>query len=425
VFWLSLAISVTLAALLVAFSVPLAKAIGEPGLAPVMAALSVVPNHPFAAAGRRAQQKLLAAMRRADVDKAHELAARIRTVLPDGPGPDGDVVRSIERAVVGRRVVELVYGDRRGTSTTRTVEAHGLHLTARAGYLIGWCRLRDAGRAFRLDRIEKAVVRDEVAPERDLDPMLDWVEGAQTLDPTGAPPRATPLGRRDGPPAWLGREPATPEAAAATEATARVVRRLTAHLPGIEEHDHHGRPAWRLQDRHHDTVFAAAQDDGRLWVEAAPAEVRVRTATSPDVYERHHGLSIRLDRVDEHEVRRLLLTAYRLAAAGADHGLTWSDVIDLATGLPDVVERADGRALVRGPVVVAELDPDAPSSLCLRVEPATATALALADPTTFRRSAGAGDGAGDVLVVALDTVGRHRLAPLLRQAAERTEVASW
>jgi PST family polysaccharide transporter len=42
VFWLSLAISVALAALLVAASVPLAKAIGEPGLAPVMAALTVV-----------------------------------------------------------------------------------------------------------------------------------------------------------------------------------------------------------------------------------------------------------------------------------------------------------------------------------------------------------------------------------------------
>src|SRR3954464_7099879 len=88
----------------------------------VMASLSVVPNLPFAGAGRRAQQKLLAAMREADAAKAREIASRIRTVTPDGPAPDTEVVRNIERAVVERRVVELVYGDRRGSSTTRMVE---------------------------------------------------------------------------------------------------------------------------------------------------------------------------------------------------------------------------------------------------------------------------------------------------------------
>lgn len=283
----------------------------------VMAALSVLPNHPFAAAGRRAQQKLLAAMRGADVAQAQELAARIRTVSPHGPGPDGEVVAHIERAVVERRVVELVYGDRKGTSTTRTVEAHGLHLTSRAGYLIGWCRLRDAGRAFRLDRIEKAVVSDEVAPERDLDPMLDWVEGALTLDTAGPLTRPPDTPPRHGPPAWLERDRPADAGAGhqlAIDHAAATIGGLVTDLPFATDGDHHGRPAWLVDG----VTFACVQDDGRVWVEAAPGEVSARTNASPDVYEAHDGLSIRLDRVDPDELRRLVGAAYVLALLRTD-----------------------------------------------------------------------------------------------------------
>ena len=347
----------------------------------VMAALSVVPNHPFASAGRRAQQKLLAAMRQADVDKAQELAARIRTVQAPGPGPLTEVVRGIELAVVGRRVVELAYGDRKGSATTRTVEAHGLHLTSTAGYLIGWCRLRDAGRAFRLDRIESATVTDEIAPVRDLDPMLDWVEGAAALDTAGATrPVAPPT---HGPPAWLLRDRPPPDPRILGPA-AEQARRLVAHLPGVEEHDHHGRPAWRHADG---GTFAAVQDDGRLWIEATHGEVAARTSTSPDVYERHHGLSVRLDRVDQHELRRLVLGAYRVAQLQADTSVAWEEVL---AADPGARRTADGR-------------------LHLRVEATTARALALADPLTF-------ESVHDGVLVELDLVDRSRLAPLLQGA---------
>jgi predicted DNA-binding transcriptional regulator YafY len=349
----------------------------------VMAALSVLPNHPFASAGRRAQHKLLAAMRQADVDKAQELAARIRTVQPDGPGPAGEVVRNVERAVVGRRVVDLVYADRKGAGTARPVEAHGLHLTSRAGYLIGWCRLRDAGRAFRLDRITSATVTDEVAPERDLDPMLDWVEGASSLDLAGTSrgPR-TDTSATHGPPAWLLRDQPPPDPDLVDPATERA-RALVARLPEVEEHDHHGRPAWRHR---RGATFLAVQDDGRLWLEAAHAEVVARTTTSPDVYERHHGLSVRLDRVDPHELRRLVLAAYRVAQLQTTTGVTWDEVRALA---PDARRHPDGR-------------------LRLRTGPAAARALALADPLTFEVP----DDDGDVLVD-LDLLDHPRLRQLL------------
>jgi predicted DNA-binding transcriptional regulator YafY len=348
----------------------------------VMASLSVLPNHPFAAAGRRARQKLLAAMRDADVEKTRELAARIRTVTPEGPAPDGEVVRNIERAVIGRRVVELVYADRRGASTTRTVEAHGLHLTSHAGYLIGWCRMRDAGRAFRLDRIEKAIVQDEEAPERDLDPLLDWVEGATALDTGGEAPRPAPASTSMRRPFW---DAADDASTGGHELAVDTVRRLVEGIDGIEEHDHHGRPAWRIGR----VTFAAAQDADRLWVEATPSDISVLTTTSPDVYERHYGLTIRLDRVDEHELRRLVRTACRLATIGDCRPLSWNDVLDLEPDVARVAMRPGG------------------STLAVVVGVERARALETADAFTFTAD-------GAEVLVDLDTVGATRLARVLR-----------
>jgi hypothetical protein len=296
-------------------------------------------------------------------------------------------MRSIEGAVVERRVVELVYADRRGASTTRTVEAHGLHLTSRAGYLIGWCRLRDAGRAFRLDRIEKALVQDEIAPERDLDPLLDWVEGSTALDTGDRPPApATPSSRR---PFW---EPPADEAG--HELAVETVRGLVRDIEGVEEADHHGRPSWRLGR----VTFAAAQDGDRLWVEATPSDISVLTTTSPDVYERHYGLTIRLDRVDHHELRRLVRSACRLASIADRQPLRWPEVVDLAAEL--------------GVDLAALADPgEDASTVELRYPPDAAAALATADPFTFSI-------APTGVRIDLDTVGASRLASLLRRASE-------
>ncbi|MBK5224678.1 MAG: WYL domain-containing protein [Acidimicrobiia bacterium] len=48
-----------------------------------------------------------------------------------------------------------------------------MHLSAGDAYIVGWCRLRDDGRVFRLDRIRSISLTAEVAPVRDLDTVLD------------------------------------------------------------------------------------------------------------------------------------------------------------------------------------------------------------------------------------------------------------
>lgn len=166
----------------------------------VLMALAGTRHAPFGEAGRRAEQKLLAAMVPAEAERTRQLASRIRYEPPRSNARG--VVRAIEHAVVERRVVEIKHRGRDGI-TSRTVEAHGLQVTSEASYLVGWCRLRDAGRTFRVDRILSVRLLGEVAPPRPLDEMIGWVDNNVTpgddIEGSRMPTRPT-TARRGGPP---------------------------------------------------------------------------------------------------------------------------------------------------------------------------------------------------------------------------------
>jgi predicted DNA-binding transcriptional regulator YafY len=134
-------------------------------------ALAVAGPMPFADAARRARLKLAAVMTSTDTAEAQALADRIR-VAPPRIAP-AKVIRTVERGISQRLALDLVYEDRFGNETQRVVEAHGLFSSSTGWYLIGWCRMREGGRIFRLDRIHEATATDEVIPHRDLDEVLD------------------------------------------------------------------------------------------------------------------------------------------------------------------------------------------------------------------------------------------------------------
>ena len=133
----------------------------------VSVALARVNVGPFEDAARSALQKIVAAMPEPNVAAARDLAGRVRLLDPVAAAPEAVPVPSvIEQAIVARRVLWICYLDRDGNLTERDVEPVVFMAGPRGWYLVGWCRVRDAARCFRVDRIQQAEVTGLTAPPR-------------------------------------------------------------------------------------------------------------------------------------------------------------------------------------------------------------------------------------------------------------------
>ncbi|WP_243770048.1 helix-turn-helix transcriptional regulator [Amycolatopsis acidicola] len=136
-----------------------------PGEAVAMAvALRRMSGTPFQAKAGSALRKLIAAMQADDAEAARELAGRVH-LLTDVPGRV-PMSRAIASAVTAGRVLRIGYADREGAVTTREIEPLGYIGKEEHWYLVAWCRLRDAVRVFRTDRIHAVSVKAEVPPAR-------------------------------------------------------------------------------------------------------------------------------------------------------------------------------------------------------------------------------------------------------------------
>jgi predicted DNA-binding transcriptional regulator YafY len=155
-----------------------------PGEAMALAvALQNVAGTPFSQDGAAAMRKVLAVMHKADADAARALAARVYLVGDTAGGTAGDTVPArlpgdITHALAAGRVLRIGYADRHGLLTRRDIEPLGYVSFAGHWYLLAWCRLRDAVRVFRTDRIATATTTAQVSAPRalrreDLDIPLD------------------------------------------------------------------------------------------------------------------------------------------------------------------------------------------------------------------------------------------------------------
>jgi predicted DNA-binding transcriptional regulator YafY len=161
-------------------------------------ALAVQPGLPFSEDGRSALAKVLAVMPASGADDARDLAART-WVRPVHRGAPVAVTRVLDEGLRRRRVVALDYTAAGGASTIgRPVEPMAYALNEdRRWYLLAWCRLREGGRWFRLDRIDAARLTGDTFTDRDLretfgEPPAD---AFPVLGPEGAGPAALPAVR--------------------------------------------------------------------------------------------------------------------------------------------------------------------------------------------------------------------------------------
>jgi predicted DNA-binding transcriptional regulator YafY len=134
--------------------VPAVAAAGHPGRAATAQAAAGHPGRSGSAAGARAG------------------SAREKAASRWGGAPPAGVPLVIQEAITAGHVLRLDYRDRRDQLTVREVEPVAFVATRNQWYLMAWCRLREASRAFRLDRILAAVDTGAPAPPRayrDLD----------------------------------------------------------------------------------------------------------------------------------------------------------------------------------------------------------------------------------------------------------------
>ena len=140
---------------------------------------------PFDDAARTALHKLVAAMSASGRSGAADLLARIQLLHAKQELTATPVVRAVEQALVERRVLCLDYRDKHGQPTTaRRVEPLGFVGAERDWYLVGWCRLRDAVRVFRLDRITTVELTAERSPERRPTSSADGCLPTRSWHPT-------------------------------------------------------------------------------------------------------------------------------------------------------------------------------------------------------------------------------------------------
>ncbi|AVT31358.1 MULTISPECIES: YafY family protein [unclassified Plantactinospora] len=136
-------------------------------------ALETMADTPFLDAARSVLHKILAVMPPSGVEAVAELAGRIRlTALEPEPvaAPARQVLRTAGDALLSRTVLAIEYVDRNGAASQRLIEPVELLGAGRLWYLVGWCRLRQEVRGFRLDRMRRAAPTNETAPPRSIEP---------------------------------------------------------------------------------------------------------------------------------------------------------------------------------------------------------------------------------------------------------------
>ena len=135
--------------------------------------MSVQGDAPYAAEGRRALAKVLAAMVPGGASGAASIAGRVWTHPDPARRSSSRSTQVVEEAVARQVVVVIDYADAAGVeSRRRPVEPLGFANTRGSWYLMAWCRWRRAGRWFRLDRIVRADLTSQPAPARDLNEVF-------------------------------------------------------------------------------------------------------------------------------------------------------------------------------------------------------------------------------------------------------------
>lgn len=122
----------------------------------LMAAVSAAADAPYADLANAGVRKIIDVLDPLTRSRAEALADRV-WVNTESPASRA-TGSALEAAMAEQKVVRIDYVAASGDATTRDVEPVLFASTSGQWYLVGWCRLRDAMRWFKLSRITRASV---------------------------------------------------------------------------------------------------------------------------------------------------------------------------------------------------------------------------------------------------------------------------
>lgn len=125
-----------------------------------------------------AMDKLRAALRRTDRDHLELLSPHIQVFGNGDPQSHPNIYQQLVTAITLQRVVRMSYCAANANEvTTRDVEPIGLYLSQQ-WHVVGFCRLRQAFRNFRMDRITQLSISEAVFTARLETLQQYWVDEA-------------------------------------------------------------------------------------------------------------------------------------------------------------------------------------------------------------------------------------------------------
>ena len=127
--------------------------------------------------------KIKAVLRSTDKDYVEELDDKIEIRM--SPFPLDEALQlnmsAMRQAIGAKKVIAIEYfSSYKEETTQREAEPIGLFYYSQAWHFIGWCRLRQDYRDFRLDRIKKLVIRDEEFDDKAHPSLKEYIEELKT-----------------------------------------------------------------------------------------------------------------------------------------------------------------------------------------------------------------------------------------------------
>ena len=119
--------------------------------------------------------KIRAVLRDNTREKANRLAERMKFYPNPAPDRTSEYLSTLQQALTNYTPVRIAYRDRSDEESTRVVEPFALLNTHDDWLLVAWCRLRQAYRMFRLDRIKTLSTLPETFAPHDLT-LRDYFE---------------------------------------------------------------------------------------------------------------------------------------------------------------------------------------------------------------------------------------------------------